>query len=623
MKKRFLRSVAAVLAAALLFCSAAALELGDAQALVEAYYAGNIPESAYDATTAEEFIAALGDPYSTYFTAEEYAAFLASMADTSLVGIGVIATADEAGLRIEQVLAGSGAESAGLREGDILLAAGGVELAGMTLEEAVGYVQGAEGSWVRVVYLRSGERWSATVRRGQVVLPATDGKVLDGGVGYIQCTSFGEETFGHFSDLIAQMDEEVNGYLIDLRDNSGGLTDAAAQSAGLFVGTDGVIQLRYPVGKYELYRHTAPAVTDKPVVVLVNDSTASAAEAFAAILRDAGRGLIVGSRTFGKGVAQGLLDESSLPQLFSGDALKLTVARFYSPVGNSTHLIGVLPDLLLNDDYASIAGWLLLADAAEDSDAVLTFSALGRSFTLDLSRAETEDQLAALEMVLNALDPSTEFFLNGAPISSAALFERLGGQQKESFTDLHEAQDPETLDRFLRLGLIQGDERGAFRPRKTLTRAQLAQMLYTLFNSPSATAVSFSDVAEEAWYAPAVRFAAGAGLLGGVGDGRFDPDGEVTTTQLIAVLGRLAQELNCDLLDDGEWWAAQGVTLYPEYPDWCQTELWLLADSQGDAEQEINLLWDDLEALDPAASVTRESAVYGFARLLRYLCYMN
>lgn len=621
--KHFKRVLAALLAAAGLFTSAFALDLSDAQTLTEAYYAGSIPDSAYAAETVRDFIAALGDPYSQYFTAEEYSAFLASMADETLVGIGVTATAAEGGVRVEEVLAGSGAEEAGLLSGDILFSVNGTDVTALPLEEAIALIRGEEGSWVRIGYLREGQRKSATVQRKTVTIAATDGEIWPGGVGYIRCTTFGNETYGHFSDLIAAMDGQVCGYLIDLRGNTGGLTDAAAQSAGLFAGSSSVIRLRYSDGSYEYYPHLENAATEQPVIVLVDEYTASASEAFAGILRDTGRGLIVGTRTYGKGVAQGILDAASFPQLFDGDALKLTMARFYSPLGNTSDGVGVIPDLLVDGDYAALAGWILLAEGSEESDALLTLDTLQSRFTLDLELLETEDLHLAFAMVLDGVEESAVMRLNGVDITREELAETFGLVLKNpGLSDGEMAENPAILDTFLRHGLISGGSDGAFHPAAPLTRAQLCQLLRNLFPAQSAGESPFSDVTEEDWYCDAVSFAAARGFVTGVGDGRFDPDGTVTTEQFIAILGRVAQYLNCDLLDDGEWWEAQDLTLFADYPAWCQTELWVLEKSQNDSEREISLLWDDLDTLSPQAPISRETAVYGLYRVLSYLRYL-
>lgn len=626
MKKALSRLTALVLAAAIALSSAFALDLAEAQALTEQYFSGTIPENAYEAETVTDFIAALGDPYSQYFTAQEYAAFLSSMEDRSTVGIGIIATYDEQGILVEQVLSGSSAEQGGLMAGDILFSADGVALTGLSLEDAIGHIQGTEGSWVRVGYLRQGQKHSLTLRRNPVVIAATDGQIMEGKVGYIQCTTFGTETYDHFCSLLDEMEPQVESYLIDLRGNSGGLTDAAAQTAGLFAGAGGIIQLRYPDGEYSIYQHTSPAVTQKPVVVLVDSSTASAAEAFAAILRDTGRGLLVGGRTYGKGVAQGVLDQNSFPQLFDGDALKLTIARFYSPLGNTTDLVGVIPDFLVQAEYALMAGWLLLAVPQEDSDALLDFSGPSGSYTLDLTRLETDDQKAALGMVLDSLPEGSSLQLNGQTISQKDLAEQFAlPAPTPSFTDLAEAESPEILDLMKRKGLLAGDGAGAFHPQETLSRGQLCQLLYQLLNgkTTSSPATAFSDVSDDDWYAEAVSFAASQGYLTGVGEGLFFPEEPVDTQQLITVLGRLAAKLNCDLLDDGEWWDAQELTLYPDYPAWCQTPLWLLENSQDTAERDVSLLWEDRDTLQPKDVVSRETAAYAVYRVLAYLAYLR
>lgn len=624
MNRLFSRLTALALSAAVLFTPTLALDLTDAQALVETYYAGSIPQSAYQAETAADFVAALGDPYSQYFTAEEYAAFLESMEDSSLVGIGVTARSHELGLEISEILSGSSAEEAGLQAGDILTAADGVSLGGLSLDDAIAYIRGEEGTSLRLVYLRDGKTHRLTLTRRSITIPATDGQILAGRVGYIACTTFGQDTLAHFTDLITEMEPEVDSYLIDLRDNTGGLTDAAAQSAGLFVGTSGIIQLRYPSGEYDIYRHDDAPLTTKPLIVLVNEYSASASEAFAAIIRDTSRGLVLGSRTYGKGVAQGLLDSSTMPTLFDDDALKLTIARFYSVLGNTTDRVGVIPDLLMDPDYADLAAWLMLAQPAEDSDALLSFSLDGDRFTLDLNWMETEDDLLAFAMMLDALPQDTVFELNGLTISRDHLAEEYSlSLTQQRFLDADAAEYPAILEEFRRKGLLSGDQTGTFHPDDTLTRAQLCQMLYNLLNGQAISGfTSFSDVADDAWYRDAVNYTAQLGFVSGVGENCFNPDGVLDTQQFIAILGRFARWLNCDFEDDAAWWDAQSLSLYPDYPDWAQTSLWLLNDSQSTSEGEYSLLWTNLDELDPTAPISREIAVYGLYRVLSYLTYL-
>lgn len=585
-KSPLTRLAALALAACLLAAPAGALTVDQARELLAQNYVDVIDPAVLDKPTIGEMLGALGDPYTQYMDAGEYAAFLASMEDGTLGGIGITSSQSEEGLRIDTVMADSPAQTAGLEPGDVIVAVDGQSIAGMEMDQAVALIRGEPGTTVNIGYLRQGRRRSATVTRDTIVLPSTTGQVLEGGVGYIDCDTWGTDTLAHFWELMTQMDDQVGCWLIDLRGNVGGMTAAATDVAGLFCPPGDMLSLRFrsddpqsPDGyAYQIFYPTTDRATGKPTVVLVDGDTASASEAFVAAMREYDAAVAVGERTFGKGVAQGLWDRDVDPELFAdGDCLKITMARFYSPIGNTNDTMGLLPDFPVDEQDA--------ADVA---------LALARELA-----GEEADHQAVVQGYYEQM------------VEAAA------------FADCAHSPYAAGIAALAAHGLVSGKADGLFHPRDTLTRAELAQLLVNILNSrlPQDPPV-FDDVAEGAWYAPAVSAIAAQGFMEGTGPDRFSPEGVLTNQELITVVGRMARWLN-DNLDRVARQAEEGATqlrVLEGYAPWARPGAWLLSSALESQDRgEVNLLWDEPEAIDPTAPVTREAAAQLLHSLLSYL----
>lgn len=580
----FPRLTAAALALVLALSPAQALTVEQARTLLRENYVDPIDQAVLDLPTVPAILEALGDPYTEYFTPQAYTDFLASMEDTAMGGIGVTAAMTDQGMLVDEVADGSPSQRAGIRPGDLLVAVDGQSILGLEQNEAAARIRGPEGSTARITYLRQGREHTVTLTRATIILPATTGALLEGGVGYIDCDTWGEDTLGHFRELMDQMGAQANCWLIDLRFNTGGLSDAAADVAGLFCGPGNKLSLRLrdedPAGDYVYYTYDTQveAATDKPVVLLVDGYTASASEAFAAALRDYDRAVIVGSRTFGKGVAQGVWDRDSDPDYFpDGDSLKITVARFYSPVGNTNHIVGVMPDLLVDDSQTEAVGYdlaKLLAQAGE-----------------------------------------------GWPLAA-----QLVVQQRLAdgpfFSDVTDDTYQLSVDTLALYGLVSGKGDGLFHPQDTLTRAELAQLLQNALGYLAQNDAAFDDVAADAWYAPAVAAMDDLGLMTGVGQDSFAPQRALTRQELFTVLGRLGRWLNDDLdfALRGADQAQLDLRVLRDYAPWARESVWLLSCALEDGEGGlINLLWDDPDQIDPTTPATRGEAALGLYSLLYYL----
>lgn len=630
MKKSF-RLPALGLAFTLLFSTAAqALTPDQCRDLLQQYYIDEIPQTVLDQETIQQMLEALGDPYTQYFTPEEYQLFTSSMEDTVLVGVGGTFSLAEEGLLTERIFEGSAADKGGLQAGDILTHVDGRSLAGLTLDEAGQLLRGEEGSTVTLTYLRDGVKQTAKLTRTAFLVPTVYSQLVDGHIGYLDCDTYGEDTLTHFVDDMTSFGSLATNWIVDLRDNPGGDYYASMGTVGCFAGEDALSYLLDNQGQYSAYRAGVESKTMYPALVLTNENSASAAELFASSIRDTGTGILLGERTYGKGVAQSVLDQTSLPDCFpDGDAIKITSYRFYSPSGTTNDTVGVIPHLLLDDDLADEAALLLSApDPAGDTAGYLRVDLEWRWY-IDLEQALSPDYRQAFVALLEALPDQVKVWqgTGGADswtrTSAAALAEAHGltDYTRRGFTDSSDSVYCSAIDLLATYGILRGAGDGTFRPQDSLTRAQLCTLLAQALNCKMPTGTSqFSDVDMDAWYGPAVNALASMGLVNGVGGGRFDPDAPVSHEQFVTIMGRLARRLN--MVMDLTWQNRPDTAgdSFAAWSDWAAEDAWLLAESQsGLLGNSINLLWNLPQDIDPDAVTTREEAAALTCTLLQWV----
>jgi carboxyl-terminal processing protease len=284
------------------------------------------------------------DPYSSYLDAEEYADLRVSTAGT-YAGIGIeVSTADRA-LRVVRPFRDSPAATAGIRSGDMIAAIDDSPV-GSDLDAAMARMRGPRGSSVKLAVVRQGFALPLefTVERAQVDVHSVAMVPLDGGFIYSRITSFSYTTAGDFATGIARArvrGAKPKGVIIDLRNNPGGVLESAVEVAdqllesGVIVSADG----RTPAARFSMAATPGELLPGVPVIVLVNGTTASAAEILAGALQDQHRATLLGRRTFGKGSVQTVMPISS------GRAIKLTTSRYFTPSGRSIQGHGIDPDL--------------------------------------------------------------------------------------------------------------------------------------------------------------------------------------------------------------------------------------------------------------------------------------
>ncbi len=365
--------------------------LSEVRSQLQKYYVDPVAADVLNASSLDEMLQRLGDPHTRYLSAEEYQSFLDSMEDKSFYGIGVMIDVVAEGALIIGVIEGSPAEEAGLQSGDIITEADGQALAGLSLERIVSYIRGAEGSSVDLKIKRDNTFLTFSVIRREIIDQTVTGEKQDGQTGYIAINSFGLITPAAFADVVQDLRaQKVKSWIIDLRNNPGGYLSAALDLAGYFIGPNTAVHIKDRNNPAQTYLAAEQDYTlEQPVIFLINENSASASEILAAAVQDYHKALLVGNQTYGKGTVQNIFD------LSDGGVLKMTIARFYSPLGNTIEKTGVLPDSAVSDEETLAATRLLLAAVgqsdngsnASDKSGYVQFSAQGYNYEVFLSQA--------------------------------------------------------------------------------------------------------------------------------------------------------------------------------------------------------------------------------------------
>ena len=296
----------------------------------------------------------LGDVYSRYYTADEYAQETAST-DGAYAGIGVsIQKNKNGGVQIAECYEGGPGAEAGLQTGDVITAINDTDVTDMELSDVVSLIRENKDNTIVLTVFRENEEKSReiSVDVTDVELPSVIGEMLDKKTGYIQITQFTGVTPQQYKDMFAELkDKGMERLVIDLRDNPGGLLTSVCDILREILPEGLIVYTEDKYGNREEETCDGKHQLDMPLAVLVNENSASASEIFAGAVQDHEVGTIVGTTTYGKGVVQ------ELRQLSDGSAVKLTVSNYYTPNGNSINKVGIKPDVevklaseLLNKD---------------------------------------------------------------------------------------------------------------------------------------------------------------------------------------------------------------------------------------------------------------------------------
>lgn len=321
--------------------------------LLKQHFDGSLTASALNDGLKTGLVNAAGDPYTEYFSAKDAQAFNDQLAGT-FTGIGAVLGQDASkDLIIISPVSGSPAAKAGLQGQDVIEEINGKSTANLSVDSAVAQIRGPKGTKVTLKIARNKtQELTVTITRDDIKVPSVTSKILDGNIGYLQITQFSDDT-SQLAQKAAQQfaQAHVKGIVLDMRDNPGGLLDAAVDVSSLWV-PDGQLLLQEKRGSSVVNTYVASGddvLHGIPTAVLVNGGSASAAEITAGALHDDHEATIFGEKSFGKGSVQQIF------QLNGGAEMKITVARWYRPNGQNIDKKGITPDqvVTLSDSDAA------------------------------------------------------------------------------------------------------------------------------------------------------------------------------------------------------------------------------------------------------------------------------
>lgn len=313
------------------------------------YYKTDITLEELEEGIYQGIVDALEDPYADYYSSDELIAARASMEGVSY-GIGAYISYDEKKEMpvISGIIEGGSAEEADLREGDIIVKVNDEDVQGYSTTEVVMLVRGEENTKVRLTIYREGELdylEYELLRKKALEKTTVIYNVREDGIGYVGITEFDDITVDQYTEAMAVLKEnKVKGMILDLRSNPGGNVSAVTEIARKILPEGLIVYTEDRNGKREEYQCDGKNELQVPLVVLVNEYSASASEILAGAIQDHGKGKVVGTATYGKGVVQRIVN------LSDGTAVKLTVSSYFTPKGRNLGGVGVKPDVELDLD---------------------------------------------------------------------------------------------------------------------------------------------------------------------------------------------------------------------------------------------------------------------------------
>lgn len=317
--------------------------------LVSNYYLGEVTEEQYQTGMLKGLMEALDDPYSCYYTKEEYASLMESSSGV-YCGIGAYVSQNVTTgiITIVKPFVDGPAYNAGILPGDTIYKVNGEEVTGTDLTKVVGNMKGEEGTEVTVTIVREGEKEPVdyVIKRGTVEVPTIAFEMLEDKIGYIYVSEFDEITVTQFKSAISELEDQgMKGLVIDVRDNPGGLLDACVKMLDRLL-PKGLLVYQEDKNGTRLSENYADnkEQLDVPMAVIVNGNSASASEIFSGALQDYEKATIVGTQSFGKGIVQ------SVFPIGDGSAIKVTISKYFTPKGRNIHGTGIEPDKIVELD---------------------------------------------------------------------------------------------------------------------------------------------------------------------------------------------------------------------------------------------------------------------------------
>ncbi len=335
--------------------------------IVRENYNGEVDETELLNSISNGFAFGIGDSYAQYYSAQEYSELKDDLSGKA-VGIGVTLVKDTEGYaRLISVYPDSPAQISGLLKGDQIVKVAGIDVL-TSYADAINALKGDAGQSVIVTYRRQGEETEVEITRRKVTVPSVETQTLEGDIEYIKITEFSSSTVNQFESAVgAALDKKAKGIIFDVRNNGGGTVKSAAQMIDTIVPEGPVISRTDKNGETKVMYKSDSADVSLPMVVLVNKNTASAAELFAASLRDYDKAKLVGSNTYGKGVMQDIYP------LSDGSAIKITTAKFNAPKTENFDGVGLKPDFVVDLSAEQEKTWYEL-DSTNDPQLIKALS---------------------------------------------------------------------------------------------------------------------------------------------------------------------------------------------------------------------------------------------------------
>jgi carboxyl-terminal processing protease len=325
-------------------------KLQELEAILDYYFIDEIDQAKIEDAAASAMVDALGDRWSYYMTADQYLSYQDVMAN-SYVGVGITVSAreDNAGIDVIDVIANGPAAEAGLLVGDVLVAVDGTDIIGKDINAVSTLIRGEENTKVKLTVERAGERKDFTVTRRKFETPVATYEMLDDQIGLITIENFDARCAQETIDAIKALREQgATALIFDVRNNPGGYKHELVDLLDYLLPEGPLFRTEDYRGK-EAVDHSDADYLDMPMAVLVNLSSYSAAEFFAAALDEYDAAIVVGEKTFGKGYFQ------STFQLSDGSAVNLSIGKYYTPNGNSLAGVGITPEVEVIVDEATAA----------------------------------------------------------------------------------------------------------------------------------------------------------------------------------------------------------------------------------------------------------------------------
>lgn len=313
---------------------------------IDEYYLNGIDNDKMKDGIYKGMVDSLGDPYTVYYNSEEYKQFTSSSSGTySGIGVAVSQNVTTGAITIVKTFKKGSGEKEGMKPGDVIYKVEGKKIEGLELSKVVSMIKGEEGTFVKVTVLRDGKEIEFNLERKKLEVDTVNYRMEDRSgkkIGYISVSEFDEVTASQFKSAISELNKEgMEGLVIDLRDNPGGLLDVTCEMLDRMIKKGLLVYTVDKYGKRVDEDATDSDSFDKPVAILVNGNSASASEVFSGAMKDYKAATLVGTKTFGKGIVQ------SIVPFGDGTAMKVTVSKYYTPNGVNIHGTGIEPDVVV------------------------------------------------------------------------------------------------------------------------------------------------------------------------------------------------------------------------------------------------------------------------------------